>query len=203
MARLHDNNPKGLTKMFKVNLDSGRSVELENEATATLVNDTIERLTARVKDAEAETEAETKKREEAEAAKDAAEAEAEKEKAKSNDEAIAARIADITSTIDSARKIAGDDFECESLDSVEIKRAALTVSNDSIDFSEKSATYIDAAFDIASANGKTPTPAPSQHSQLSKDGAAPQPQHQAPAVNPRQKSLDSMTSAWKKTTGEA
>lgn len=205
MARLHDNKPTGLTKMFKVNLDSGRTVELENEATATLVNDTIERLAKRVTDAEAETEEEKKKREEAEAAKDAAEAEAKEEKAKSTDAAISARIAEVTATIDSARKIAGDDFTCESVDSVEIKRAALIACNDSIDFSEKSATYIEAAFDMAVAKPATNKPAPAaQHSQLSQDAAQhQQPNDNQPIVSHRQKAADSMSSAWKRTTGEA
>src|SRR5690606_16899412 len=52
-ARIFDNQPKGNT-MSKITLDSGRSVEVQDEATAALVSDYIDRLKKQVTDSTAE-----------------------------------------------------------------------------------------------------------------------------------------------------
>ena len=127
--------------VHKIVLDSGRSVEVQDEATALLVSDTIERLTQRVTDAEA-------KADKAEAEKEAMEEELEAEKTKSNDAAIAERVAAIATVTAAAKRVVGDSFTCESMDTVEIMRTALAAKRPKLDWSDKSAAYVQAAFDM-------------------------------------------------------
>ncbi len=145
-VRINDKSTKLETVMVKITLDSGRSVEIEDSATATLINDTIERLNKRATDAEAETE------------KAKAESDAKEEKLKEAEDALKVatdaetinkRIKSLTSVKDSAVRIAGKEFACDSVSEVEVKRAALTVTRDSIDWADKSDEYVNAAFDFA------------------------------------------------------
>ncbi|EHD21788.1 MULTISPECIES: DUF2213 domain-containing protein [Brenneria] len=131
-ARLFDNKPTGVKPMPKVTLDSGVKVEVADENAHTLIQSTIDSLRQRVKDAEEE-------KEKAEAAKDQTEEELEKEKAKADakdeeieklkektsEDSISKLIAEVVSVRDSAAKIAGEKFSCDSLDPLKIKRAAL------------------------------------------------------------------------------
>ncbi|WP_033576152.1 DUF2213 domain-containing protein [Dickeya chrysanthemi] len=133
MARLFDTKPTGALPMpFKIVLDSGVHATVAEEATAQLIQASFDSLKKRVKDAEEE-------KEKAEAAKDQTEEELEKEKAKSDakdeeieklkektsEDSISKLIAEVVSTRDSALKIAGAKFSCDSLDPMKIKRAAL------------------------------------------------------------------------------
>ena len=194
-ARLFDNKPENKPMTVKVTLDSGRSVEVQDEATATLVTDTIERLEQRAKDAEAKA--------------DKAEAEAEKkdeelteEKKKSSDSAIADRVAVIAATTDAARKIAGKEFACDSLDITAIQRAALTVSRPNVAWDSKSEVYVQAAFDMEAEKDEEDEDdkesKDSQYNQLAQDAA------KAPVQlgDARQKSIHAACDAWKKTAGE-
>ncbi|MEI7261323.1 DUF2213 domain-containing protein [Pectobacterium carotovorum] len=132
-ARLFDNKPTGENPMpFKVVLDSGVHATVAEEATAQLIQASFDSLKKRVKDAEEE-------KEKAEAAKDQTEEELEKEKAKSDakdeeieelkektsEDSISKLIAEVVSVRDSAAKIAGEKFSCDSLDPLKIKRSAL------------------------------------------------------------------------------
>ena len=147
-ARLFDNKPEKLT-MFKVTLDSGRSVDVPDAATATLVNDTIERLKKRATDAEQATVDVHEELEKVQAKKDATEEELEEEKKKSSDSAIAKRVEAIAATNDSARKIAGDEFTCDSMSHVDIQRAALDKVRPTVDWADKSDIYVQTSFDAA------------------------------------------------------
>ncbi|AYH00851.1 hypothetical protein C5E26_07810 [Pectobacterium parmentieri] len=132
-ARLFDAKPTGENPMpFKVVLDSGVHATVAEEATAQLIQASFDSLKKRVKDAEEE-------KEKAEAAKDQTEEELEKEKAKSDakdeeieelkektsEDSISKLIAEVVSVRDSAAKIAGEKFSCDSLDPMKIRRAAL------------------------------------------------------------------------------
>ncbi|UUE38302.1 DUF2213 domain-containing protein [Pectobacterium aroidearum] len=132
-ARLFDAKPTGENPMpFIVVLDAGTRATVAEEATAQLLQTSFDSLKKRVKDAEEE-------KEKAEAAKDQAEEELEKEKAKSDakdeeieklkektsEDSISKLIAEVVSVRDSAAKIAGEKFSCDSLDPLQIKRAAL------------------------------------------------------------------------------
>ena len=167
-VRINDNQPGVQTMTVKVTLDSGRTVEVENEATATLVNDSIERLTQQAKDAEM-------KAEKAEAKADKAEEDLEKERKKSDDSAIALRVKEIAEAQTSARRIAGDSFTCDSVNSIEIKRAALSTVRDSIDWAAKSESYVEAAFDMAIESASN-----EQLSNFSKDAATTKTDDSAP-----------------------
>jgi hypothetical protein len=99
-----------------ITTDSGRSVDVADPANAQVVADSFDRLLKRANDAES-------KADKAQATADkAAEDLAEARKA-SSDEAIGERVKAISAQAQ-ARKIAGDSFTCDSLDVIEIKRAA-------------------------------------------------------------------------------
>ncbi len=170
-ARLFDYKPEKLT-MVTVTLDSGRTVEVQDAATATLVTDTIERLNKRADDAEKATIDVHEQLEKIQAEKDAGEEELEEEKKKSSDSAIAARVEAIATTMDSARKIAGDEFTCDSVNLVDIQRAALTVKRSTVDWKDKSDIYVQTSFDAAIEHlDAEPTQTPGQLAQLAKDAA--------------------------------
>jgi hypothetical protein len=148
-ARLFDKqtiNPEKTMK--KVVLDSGRSVELEDGATATLIQDSFDRLTKQATDSAKELET----------VKATSDAQAEKItkleadlKAATDSDALKAKLAELAQVKDSAVKIAGKSFTCDSVDAMEIKRAALSQVRDSIDWAKKSDEYVSAAFDFADA----------------------------------------------------
>lgn len=154
--------------MFKVTLDSSRSVEVQDQATATLVNDSIERLTKRTVDAEQATIDAHEKMEKANAEKDAVKEELEEEKKKSSDSAIESRVKAIAKTTADAIVIAGADFTCDSMDTLAIQRAALTVNRPTIDWACKEVAYVQAAFDMAI---EAPTKTADQLAQFSIDAA--------------------------------
>ncbi|RNM07710.1 DUF2213 domain-containing protein [Dickeya undicola] len=159
MARLFDTKPTGALPMpFKIVLDSGVHATVAEEATAQLIQASFDSLKKRVKDAEEE-------KEKAEAAKDQTEEELEKEKAKSDakdeeieklkektsEDSISKLIAEVVSTRDSALKIAGAKFSCDSLDPMKIKRAALDTAGikcrNYTSWDKAPDTYVSAYFD--------------------------------------------------------
>lgn len=205
-ARVFDHNPGGNTMPVLITTDSGRSVDVADPANAQVVADSFDRLLKRANDAES-------RADKAQATADkAAEDLAEARKA-SSDEAINARVVLIGNTQALARKVAGDGFTCDSLDVIEIKRAALAVALPKRDWSDKSAGYVEAAFDAESdkddddeddkdENGnKKPKPATgdtaallAQFVQLAKDGAASATTTDAAPVKSRaQTALDART----------
>lgn len=140
-ARLFDH--KGETAMKKLTLDSGREIEVEDSATAALIEDSMNRLQQSVTDAK--NDAETKQ-----AVIDAQNAELEQLRAATSDEAITKRVAAVASTLDAARKKVGKDFTCDSVNPVEIQRAALQLVNKDADYTGKSDDYIAGLFDAMS-----------------------------------------------------
>ena len=167
-ARIFDN--QGKTTMHKIVLDSGRSVEVQDEATALLVSDTIDRLQKALDASKADAIKAKEEKEMAEVERDAAAEELEEEKKKSSDSAIAARVEQIGKTMKQAISVVGDSFKCDSVDTVEIMRAALAVRRPKIEWADKSAVYVQAAFDML-----TEAPAQvdnaAQLAQLAKDAA--------------------------------
>ncbi|CAM0010001.1 head maturation protease [Vibrio phage K367 g1] len=148
-ARLFDNQPQPEKIMKKVSLDSGRSVELEDGATATLIQDSFDRLNEKATDAEdklvtaqatADAQADKIKKLEADL------------KAATDSNSLTEKLAELSKVKDSALKIAGKSFTCDSVDSMEIKRAALAVVRESIDWAAKEDGYVNAAFDFADAD---------------------------------------------------
>lgn len=183
IARVFDHNPGGNTMPVLITTDSGRSVDVADPANAQVVADSFDRLLKRATDAET-------KADKAQATADkAAEDLAEARKA-SSDVAIGERVKAISETQALARKVAGDSFTCDSLDVIEIKRAALAVKRPKMAWGDKSAGYVECAFDAEAEKEpdeddmdeegkKKPKPATgdtaalfAQFMQLAKDGAA-------------------------------
>lgn len=141
-ARIFDHNPLGGNTMpVLITTDSGRSVDVADPANAQLVADAFDRLQARVTTAEADAQA-------AKAVADARSEELTEAKKLTTDAAIAARVQAITNRQIAARKIAGDAFTCDSVDPIEIMRSALVIARPKIDWADKSAAYVTAAFDM-------------------------------------------------------
>lgn len=165
-ARLYDNH--GVKTMNQVTLDAGRSIEIEDAAIAALVNDSTERFKKQVEDAQT---AQGK----AEAERDALDEKLKAAEALTTDAAIAARVEAIAVVQDQARKIAGESFKCTSVDTMTIKREALTAVRDSIVWADKNDSYVDAAFDMSFADAEKPVATKSntndQLAQLAQDAA--------------------------------
>lgn len=144
-ARIFDIKTTGDKAMHQITTDTGRVLEVADAAVA----DAFDRLNKRVNDAEA-TSAKLKGSLDASQAKvDDLTVKLENAVKASSDEAIKARVEEIAHVQTKARKIAGDSFSCDSVNSVEIMRSALSARNPKRDFSDKSADYIQAAFDMA------------------------------------------------------
>jgi uncharacterized protein len=157
MARIFDNMEK--KPMYQITTDTGLKVDVADAA----VVDAFKRLEQRVSDAEAA-------KETVQAQLDAAMEQVADLTTKCSEEALKARVEAIARVTSSARKVAGDEFTCDSVDPVAIKRAALAVKRPSIDWAEKSAAYVEAAFDMAVEEPVKPV-VDSQLEQLAKDGA--------------------------------
>lgn len=142
-ARVFDNDPTGGNTMpVLITTDSGRSVDVADPANAQVVADAFDRLLKRATTAEDSVQR-------IQAVADGAKEELAKAVLLSNDAAIAERVAQIAKTGATARKIAGDSFKCESVDSTTIMRAALNSKFPTIDWAAKSDVYVQARFDMA------------------------------------------------------
>ena len=73
----------------------------------------------------------------------------EEEKKKTSDSAIAALVSNVAKTMDSAKKIAGKEFACDSMNEIAIKRAALSDAYPKKDWKNLSDAVISFAFDEA------------------------------------------------------
>lgn len=177
-ARIFDNETGGFKMPVNITLDSGRVIDVADAANAQLVADAFDRHEKRVKDAEAA-------RDSVQALYDAAQEQVKELQQKCSDEAIKARVEEVSRVTTLARKIAGDSFTCDSLDTVEIQRAALAVNIPSRDWASKSVAYVQAAFDMAAekededeedmkdagGHGKQRKSAGDQYQQLATDAA--------------------------------
>lgn len=200
-ARIFDKQPE---KTMKIVLDSGRSVEIADDANAALLQDSFERLTKRATDAE--TQVETLKATTDAQAEKIAKLESDL-KAATDADGLKTKLAELKAVQDSAIKIAGKGFTCDSVEAVEIKRAALSKVRDSIDWAQKDDAYVNAAFDFADADAnpsdeddedmsKKQTDA--QRRQLSQDGA----RQPAKVVDSRGKRAFIDSNKWRVTTGQ-
>ena len=170
-ARLYDEKPQEAAMSVTVTLD-GASIEVADKSTATLIEDRFNSLLKRVGDAESQAS-------QAVAAKDAAEAKADKLaedkaalEAKTSDEAIAERVKAVHDAQTAAAKLAGSEFSCDSLDTMEIKRAALAVVRPSIDWAQKPEQYVAAAFDMSVEQHMSEEEDESKRKKGAKDSAA-------------------------------
>lgn len=145
-ARLYDHN--GVKSMtVNVTLDSGNSVEVADKATAQLIQSTIDGLRKQVQDADEKAASAEKAKDEAEAKKEKMDEEMEEMKKKTSDSAISERLTALAATRDAARKVAGEDFTCDSLDVLTIQRQALSSARPAVSWADKSDAYVAAAWD--------------------------------------------------------
>jgi hypothetical protein len=143
LAKIFDNETTGGNTMpVLITTDSGRSVDVADPANAQVVADAFDRLLKRATTAEDSVQR-------IQAVADGAKEELAKAVLLSNDTAIGQRVALIAKTGATARKIAGDSFKCESVDSTTIMRAALNSKFPTIDWAAKSDVYVQARFDMA------------------------------------------------------
>lgn len=149
--------------MTKVTLDSGRAVEIQDESTAALVSDCIERLNKQVTDAQAELDRR-------QATIDGQTEQITKLQAATADDQITARLKAVTDARARAEKIApGVTFD--SIDPVEIQRQALAKARPATDWAAKSEAYVQAAFDMAFDQVETTDAHADQKRKLAEDGA--------------------------------
>ena len=147
-ARLFDTKtPLEAVMSHKVTMDSGVKVEVADEATQTLIQSTIDSLRKRVADAEEEKAKAEQAKDEAEAKADAKDEENEELKKKASEDSLGKRLADVMAVTDSARKLVGDEFTCDSVNPLEIKRAALAARLPKREWADKSEAYVAAAWD--------------------------------------------------------
>lgn len=198
-ACLFDGKEKEFS-MFKVMLGDGQTVDVADQATATLINGTIGLLTKSVADSKAEIDT-------LKAMSDASVETITELKTQTSDSAIGERVTAIMSAKDTGRKIAGTDFNCDSLVLSDIQRAALSIKRTAVDWAAKSDVYVQAAFDQASEKAddeddeddkKKSASNDSQMRQLANDAAGDQ---KAP-VDHRANYMDSLSSGYLKTIGE-
>ena len=156
-ARLFDHHaqPSGGSRMSTVTLD-GKTVEVADNATAQLIQSAFDAKDQSYKDMEAKAkeyeDAAKELREKMEqetASKDAAIEERDKAKQAASDEAINERIKAVSDAKQTAAKVAGADFVCDSVDPLEIKRNAMAKARPSMDWADKSEAYVQAAWDHA------------------------------------------------------
>jgi|GEM_PF-577423 Uncharacterized protein conserved in bacteria len=124
-ARLFDSKTKENLPMPQITLDSGAKVEVADQATATLIQTTLDSLLKRIKtgdDTQAQLEGEIA---ELEVNLEKKEDELEELKTETSDSAIQRRVDQVVDALDGARKIAGKAFTCDSMVPLTIKRAAL------------------------------------------------------------------------------
>lgn len=183
------NDHEGVRAMTTITLDSGRKIDIEDNATALLIEDTIARLTQSATDAKNEVDTN-------QAVIDSLNDEITALKAIVSDEAIAARVTLIASTLDSARKKAGNDFTCDSTNVVDIQRAALAAVKATVDWADKSDVYVAAAFDMTpdkKEDKPKPTGDASPYAGLTKDAAKPAEERKS-AYDAHK---DTLSNAWK------
>lgn len=161
-ARLYDHQPKGST-MSKITLDSGRSVEVQDEATAALVSDYIERLQKQVTDA-------TTASDKQQATIDGQAEQITALQAETADAAVTARLTAVLDARTKAAKVAPE-VTFDSIDPVEIQRQALVKARPAVDWTDKSDAYVQAAFDMAAEQAVTVDHNADQKRKLAEDGA--------------------------------
>lgn len=153
-AKILDNKPK--VQQMKITLTDGNTISVDSEEKAMLIQSAFDSQQKRLVDAESKLKDMEEEKDKAEAAKDMAAEENEKmkdeleeEKKKTSDSNLSALVSNVAKTMDSAKKIAGKDFACDSMNEIAIKRAALSDAYPKKDWKNLSDAVITFAFDEA------------------------------------------------------
>lgn len=152
-AKLFDTQAR-LTPMSTITLD-GKTVTLDDDSKAQLIksafdekSDKVEELEGKMKELNDQYKEVEKERDSMKAERDSKDEELEEAKKESSDEAIAAKLKEVSEVKDAAVKVAGENFTCDSIAPVTIKREALKVSRPTIDWDGQSEAYVSAAWDL-------------------------------------------------------
>lgn len=146
-ARIFDTKTTGDKAMHQITTDTGRVLEVADAAVA----DAFDRLNKRVNDAEAAAKSVQALLDGSNAKVDDLKAKLETATLASSDEAIKTRVEQIAQVQTKARKVAGDSFACDSVNTTDVMRAALAAAKPkrAETFKDASEAYIQAAFDMA------------------------------------------------------
>ncbi|MDZ7320743.1 DUF2213 domain-containing protein [Kosakonia sacchari] len=125
LARLFDSKPKENQPMPQITLDSGAKVEVADQATATLIQTTLDSLMTRIRTSDESQEKLEGEIAQLEVTLEKKEEELEELKTQTSDSAIQQRVDQVVDALGGARKIAGKAFTCDSMDPLTIKRMAL------------------------------------------------------------------------------
>lgn len=152
-AKLFDTKAR-LTPMSTITLD-GKTVTLDDDSKAQLIKSAFDaqsekmgEMEEKLQKAEDEYNKVKDEYEKMKAEKDSKDEELEEAKKESSDEAIAAKLKEVSEVKDAAVKVAGENFTCDSIAPVTIKREALKVSRPTIDWDGQSEAYVAAAWDL-------------------------------------------------------
>jgi hypothetical protein len=137
-ARLFDASKKGIV-MYKINF-ADKSVSVADKEAATLIQASVDTLTN-------ELQAQRLNSSRLEAERDSALSELTKVKDTASKNALNERISSILKTKESAIRLIGDKFMCDSVDEMEIIRHTLSISHPRTNFSGKPDAYLQAYFD--------------------------------------------------------
>jgi len=151
-AKLFDDDPDSgdspMGNKVTIDHDKGTTVEVGDEATQKLVQQTIDSLRQQASDAEQRASDAETKREEVQAAHDKLKEDNERLQQQASEEAIAERLKAVSDTREQARNMVGDQAISDTVDPMQIKRETLTTVRPSIDWSDKSDHYVQAAWDM-------------------------------------------------------
>lgn len=111
--------------MPQITLDSGAKVEVADQATATLIQTTLDSLMKRIRTGDESQEKLEGEIAQLEVKLEKKEEELEELKTQTSDSAIQQRVDQVVVALGGARKIAGKSFSCDSMDPLTIKRVAL------------------------------------------------------------------------------
>jgi len=204
-ARLFDNKPEG--EMPQITLD-GRTVEVADSSTATLITDIFDRKNKEIATLTADMSEMEKKRDKAQAEKDMAEEELEKKKKESSDAAISERLSEVVKVVNDSKRVAGADFTHDGVDVMSIKRAAMAKVRDSVDWPNKSDAYVSASFDMAMEAKEKESEDEDEEKKKAKDSLSGLANDmdvggkKSEKPTPKQAFSDGITNGWKKTVGE-
>lgn len=206
-AKLFDHHHQEHSTMPAITLD-GRTVEVADASTATLITDIFDRKDKEIQRLTSDMEKTEKERDKAQAEKDAKEEEFEKLKKKSSDSAIQDRLTEVVAVVADAKIVAGAEFTADGVDVMKIRRAAIAVCRDSVDWPSKSDAYVTAAFDIACESKKEEMEDEEEEKKSAKkstDGFVKDMSTYSsgePKPSPRENFITLVADGWKKTVGE-
>ncbi|MGL4679290.1 MAG: DUF2213 domain-containing protein [Plesiomonas shigelloides] len=140
-ARVFDHKTGGTSMPVMITIDSGRSIDVADAANATVVADYIDRLKVTADSASA-----------LQATVDSLNEKVTQLTTQTSDSAIKQRVAAAAQAVAWGKRVAGETFTSDSVDPVEIKRAAMAVKRPKVDWESKDAAYVLAAAEILDAD---------------------------------------------------